>query len=121
MTKETVLIVDDDASNVEFLKDSLLVPSGYAALCATDGEEAVRLALTEEPDLMLLDLQMMLCTFFRLLGLSGEQAMWLMRLKRDVGAVDLTSPIDLPTPASLMTVPDTVPAENEIEECHKLG
>jgi two-component system NtrC family sensor kinase len=58
MTKETVLIVDDDASNVEFLRDSLLVPSGYAALCAMDGEEAVRLALAEEPDLMLLDLQM---------------------------------------------------------------
>ena len=58
MAQETILIVDDDLRNVEFLKDSLLEPSGYATLCATNGEEALRLALTEEPDLILLDLQM---------------------------------------------------------------
>jgi two-component system NtrC family sensor kinase len=58
MAEETILIVDDDVRNVEFLRDSLLAPSGYITLCATDGEEALRLALTEEPDLILLDLQM---------------------------------------------------------------
>ena len=58
MTKEMILIVDDDARNIEFLRDSLLVPSGYSALCATDGEEALHLALTQEPDLIVLDLQM---------------------------------------------------------------
>ena len=58
MPGERILIVDDDARNVEFLRDSLLVPSGYAALCATDGEKALHLALTQEPDLILLDLQM---------------------------------------------------------------
>jgi len=58
MTKEKILIVDDDTRNIEFLRDSLLVPSGYTALCATDGEEALHLALTQKPDLILLDLQM---------------------------------------------------------------
>jgi PAS domain S-box-containing protein len=58
MEGQKVLIVDDDARSIEFIRDSLLVPSGYAALCATDGEEALHLALTEQPDLMLLDLQM---------------------------------------------------------------
>ncbi len=58
MEKEKILIVDDDARNIEFIRDSLLVPSGYTALSATDGEEALHLALTEEPDLVLLDLQM---------------------------------------------------------------
>ncbi len=58
MAGETILIVDDDMRNVEFLRDSLLLPSGYATLCATDGAEAVRLALTGHPDLILLDLQM---------------------------------------------------------------
>ncbi len=58
MEKEKILIVDDDARNIEFIRDSLLVPSGYTALCATDGEEALHLALTEGPDLVLLDLQM---------------------------------------------------------------
>ncbi|MGB9300935.1 MAG: ATP-binding protein [Anaerolineae bacterium] len=58
MADETVLIVDDDLRNVEFLRDSLLVPGGYTALCATDGEEALHLALTQQPDLIILDLQM---------------------------------------------------------------
>ena len=72
-----------------------------------------------------LDLQMMLCTLFRLLGLSGEQAMWLMRLRREVGDVDANPSIDLPTPASLMTVQNTDTAgpraRREAEECQKLG
>lgn len=58
MAEERILIVDDDTRNIEFLRDSLLVPAGYTALYATDGEEALHLALTEEPDLLLLDLQM---------------------------------------------------------------
>ncbi|TKJ29506.1 MAG: hypothetical protein CEE40_08380 [Chloroflexi bacterium B3_Chlor] len=58
MAEEKILIVDDDNRNIEFLRDSLLVPAGYTALCATDGEEALHLALTEEPDLILLDQQM---------------------------------------------------------------
>lgn len=58
MTGERILIVDDDVRNVEFLRDSLLVPSGYTTLCATDGQEAVQLALSDHPDLILLDLQM---------------------------------------------------------------
>ncbi len=58
MAEETILIVDDDARNVEFLRDSLLIPAGYRALSATDGEAALQLARAEEPDLILLDLQM---------------------------------------------------------------
>lgn len=58
MAKETILIVDDDIRNVEFLRDSLLIPSGYRALSAPDGEAALDLAIKEEPDLILLDLQM---------------------------------------------------------------
>jgi PAS domain S-box-containing protein len=58
MAKEKILIADDDVRSIEFLRDSLLLPSGYRTVCATDGEEALRLALSEEPDLILLDLQM---------------------------------------------------------------
>jgi diguanylate cyclase (GGDEF)-like protein len=58
MVEEKILIVDDNASNIEFLRDSLLGPSGYTTLCAMDGEEALHLALTQKPDLILLDLQM---------------------------------------------------------------
>jgi diguanylate cyclase (GGDEF)-like protein len=55
---EKILIVDDDHRNVEFLRDSLLSPSGYTTLSAIDGNEALRLASMHEPDLILLDLQM---------------------------------------------------------------
>jgi len=58
MSGESILIADDDVRNVEFLRDSLLVPGGYTTLCASDGEEALGLALDQEPDLLLLDLQM---------------------------------------------------------------
>ncbi len=58
MSNEKILIVDDDHRNVEFLRDSLLSPSGYTTLCAIDGREAVHLASIHEPDLILLDLQM---------------------------------------------------------------
>jgi diguanylate cyclase (GGDEF)-like protein len=58
MSGERILIADDDVRNVEFLRDSLLAPGGYATLCASDGEEALRLALDRDPDLIILDLQM---------------------------------------------------------------
>jgi len=58
MAKEKILIVDDDTRNIEFLRDSLLIPSGYTTFCAADGEEALHLALAQEPDLILLDQQM---------------------------------------------------------------
>ncbi|HEM61184.1 MAG TPA: response regulator, partial [Chloroflexi bacterium] len=58
MNREKILIVDDDPRNVEFLRDSLLAPRGYAILSAGDGQDALRLALEEDPDLILLDLQM---------------------------------------------------------------
>jgi diguanylate cyclase (GGDEF)-like protein len=58
MGEEKILIVDDDARNIEFLRDSLLAPRGYIMLCAADGEQALRLALEENPDLILMDLQM---------------------------------------------------------------
>jgi diguanylate cyclase (GGDEF)-like protein len=58
MSGERILIADDDVRNVEFLRDSLLAPGGYTTLCASDGEEALRMALDGDPDLIILDLQM---------------------------------------------------------------
>jgi diguanylate cyclase (GGDEF)-like protein len=58
MAGEKILIVDDSPANIDFLRDSLLSPRGYATLSAPNGEEALRLALEEQPDLILLDVQM---------------------------------------------------------------
>ncbi len=58
MAGEKVLVVDDRAENVEFVVEYVLTPNGYQAITAEDGEEGLHLALTEDPDLILLDLQM---------------------------------------------------------------
>jgi adenylate cyclase len=56
-TPPRILIVDDQPMNVDILQTRLAV-HGYDILTATDGEAALQLARTEQPDLMLLDVMM---------------------------------------------------------------
>jgi CheY-like chemotaxis protein len=53
---KTVLIVDDDVDIVTMLQQ-VLEDEGYAVRAAV-GEQALRLALTEAPDVILLDIMM---------------------------------------------------------------
>jgi CheY-like chemotaxis protein len=53
----TILVVDDGPPNVKLL-EMLLHAEGYATVAATSGGAALRLALTEQPDLILLDAMM---------------------------------------------------------------
>lgn len=54
----SILIVDDEASNVRLLA-RILTNAGFAGVCATsDSREALRLFAEVEPDLILLDLRM---------------------------------------------------------------
>lgn len=53
----TVLVVDDDASVRKSLL-RLLTASGYRAVGAADGFEALQQALEKRPDLILMDLRM---------------------------------------------------------------
>jgi len=55
--QRTVLIVDDEKSIVDILKFNL-EKSGYATICAYDGQEALHLAHEAAPDLMLLDVML---------------------------------------------------------------
>jgi len=55
---ERILVVDDRDENIDFIVEYVLKPNGYQAITARDGEEGLRKALTENPDLILLDLQM---------------------------------------------------------------
>ncbi len=55
MAGERVLVVDDRRDNIEFVVDYILKPNGYKALTAKDGEEGLRKALTENPDLIIMD------------------------------------------------------------------
>jgi len=52
-----ILIVDDKATSRELLR-TVLQKDGYAILEAGDGGEALQKARTENPDMILLDLQM---------------------------------------------------------------
>lgn len=52
-----ILVVDDEQPIADILKFSL-EKEGYEVICAFDGEEAVRIAFEEQPDLILLDLML---------------------------------------------------------------
>jgi DNA-binding response OmpR family regulator len=53
----TILVVDDEA-NIQELTRLYLSNNGHDVLSAQDGEEALRVARTEGPDLMVLDLML---------------------------------------------------------------
>ena len=54
---EKILIVDDEKNIVDILKFNL-TKEGFTTLEAYDGEEAVKTALNENPDLILLDVML---------------------------------------------------------------
>jgi two-component system phosphate regulon response regulator PhoB len=54
---KTVLVADDSKA-FRALEQAFLATRGYRVLQASDGAEAVRLAYTEKPDIVLLDIQM---------------------------------------------------------------
>jgi DNA-binding response OmpR family regulator len=56
-TKETVAVADDDPRLLRLVQFNLQ-QAGYRVLTAPDGNRALRLAETENPDLLLLDIRM---------------------------------------------------------------
>jgi two-component system cell cycle response regulator DivK len=52
-----VLIVEDDPKNLK-LAMMTLKSRGYELICAVDGEEAISTALSEKPDIILMDMQL---------------------------------------------------------------
>lgn len=61
MTDQTaqkrILFIDDD-QDLTFALSYLLKDAGYLVRCAADGEEGLRMAIEEPPDLILLDFMM---------------------------------------------------------------
>lgn len=55
--EKLILVIEDEAPIVEILKFNL-TKSGYRVLAAYDGAEGYRLALSEKPDLILLDVML---------------------------------------------------------------
>ncbi len=55
--KRRILVADDDQRVVELLQITL-TGSGYEVLCASDGQEALEVAIAKKPDLVILDVKM---------------------------------------------------------------
>ncbi len=69
-----ILVVDDEAANRDWLKH-VLEPLGFTVLIATGGQEAIDLARSRKPDLMMLDLLMPGVNGFDVVeALSGNEA-----------------------------------------------
>jgi two-component system cell cycle response regulator DivK len=57
MSKEVILIVEDNPINLKLVK-VLLVAEGYVIYTASNAEEALNLLLTIKPQLILMDIQL---------------------------------------------------------------
>lgn len=58
MNQKTILVIEDDEETRTFLQDAILEPAGYRVLMAADGQEGLERALTDHPDVILLDLML---------------------------------------------------------------
>lgn len=85
MSRETILIVDDEEDIIELIKYNLK-NEGYAVLTAQTGELAIKMAKQSQPDLIVLDLM--------LPGIDGLEVTRYLRghdLTRDMPIVMLTA------------------------------
>ncbi len=82
MANKRILVVDDDAKTVELVK-LYLKRDGYKVITANDGNEALRLARENHPDLIVLDLM--------LPGMDGLQVCRILRKESDVPIIMLTA------------------------------
>ena len=57
MAKESILVVDDEEDILELVRFNL-AREGYPVICTTSGEETLKIASTDQPDLILLDLML---------------------------------------------------------------
>lgn len=86
MSNETILIADDDRRIVKIVSHSL-EQEGYKVMAAQDGEEAVRLATTMSPDLVIMDIMMP--------KLDGLEASQKIKMKVDVPIIILSAKDDV--------------------------
>jgi two-component system cell cycle response regulator DivK len=77
-----ILVVEDNPKNMKLVRD-VLEFAGYEVIEATSGEDGVRLAETEQPQLILMDLQ--------LPGIDGAEALRRIRVGQDTPVVAVTA------------------------------
>ena len=77
---QRILVVEDQADNRRIVRD-LLTRAGYELLEAETGDDGVRLAAAERPDLILMDIQ--------LPGIDGHEATRRIRANPDLRQVPM--------------------------------
>jgi len=77
-----ILVVDDDVKTTELVK-LYLERDGYHVLTAHEGNEALRLARTEHPDLLILDIM--------LPGIDGLEICRCIRAESSIPIIMLTA------------------------------
>lgn len=82
MKSHKILVVDDEQAIVELIEYNLR-RNGYRVIVARDGGQALRLAQTERPDLVILDLM--------LPGLDGLDVCRALRRESSVPIIMLTA------------------------------
>ena len=80
--KVRILVVDDEPKYV-WTTQVILETKGYEVLVARDGQTAVEIAASEEPDLIILDIKMP--------GMNGYEACWRIREFSTVPIIMLTA------------------------------
>jgi two-component system, cell cycle response regulator DivK len=84
-----ILIVEDNEKNMKLARDVLEV-KGYTTLAAVTGEEGVKLAVDQKPDLVLMDIQ--------LPGMNGIEALHVLRanpITADIPVIAVTASVML--------------------------
>jgi len=73
-----ILIVEDNDKNMKLVRD-VLQAKGYATIEAVTGEDGIRLATEQKPDLILMDIQ--------LPGINGIEALRVLRANPDTATI----------------------------------
>ena len=82
---KTILIVEDNEKNLKLFRE-IIASLGYQTLIAREGEEGIRLAKENIPDLILMDIQMPV--------IDGREAFRILKaypMTRDIPVIALTS------------------------------
>ncbi len=72
--KETILVIDHDPDELAFLAESVLAPFGFHVESAEDGSIGLQMALNNNPDVLLLDLELGALSGHDLLAALSAQA-----------------------------------------------
>jgi two-component system cell cycle response regulator DivK len=82
MSGPRILVVEDNPKNLKLVRD-VLTYHGYEVIEATTGEDGVRLAADDAPDLILMDLQ--------LPGIDGAEALRRIRAGQQAPGVPIVA------------------------------